>query len=210
MDAQLRTQREHYHAELNRPFSYFKWAAYNKNLSLSEKVRRILHYGVWPLVTLVGPRARLGRWLKLDRRPRGYGDTKYAINRDGDLFLVICPMCSYQHVGFNAVPATFQCPYAPCSTTFRVYTEDGVIRLVDHRRGDVALPAVAVYDPAVKVYRLGVDADAPWWWKRREVHLDLYEGVDAHGHEPYLILQHGETTERHGDPNQELYKRPDR
>jgi hypothetical protein len=140
------------------------------------------------------------RKLKLiDRRPKkGWNNTVYAVDRDGDLFLVECPKGHHtQHVFFNwnyeekkactnsVPPKTFEC--LSCGIGFRVYLEDGLRRIRDHRDGTPPLPSMVVWDDNHELH-LGISKDAPWWWKRREIYRDLHDGKDAHGHKPYEIF----------------------
>ncbi len=134
------------------------------------------------------------RWQKQDHRPKRSGSAwlKFAICRDGDLYLVECPECHTQHVYYSERNKRFVC--TRCGVYFTVCTEDGVVKLYDHRNDDVRTPARAVYDLGAKVYRLGIAEDAPWWWEKKEVCRDLRDGRDAHGHAPYQIVG------RDGDP----------
>lgn len=197
MNEQLRKKRETHYKSLAGRYSYAQWAWENNRWSKTEAILHILRFCLLPWLMLEPLRVKWRRWQRKDRREHGYGDTKYAINRDGDLYLVICPNCGWQNVDFDTAQRLFQCPYSTCSAKFRVYTEDGVVKLVDHRRGEIRLPAIAVYDPGCKVYRLGVVEEAPWWWSRREVWPDLKpNGMDAHGHHPYEIVSIGQEEPR--------------
>ena len=129
------------------------------------------------------------RWKRRDTRPRDYGTVKWAIRRDGDYFLVECPSCHSQRLWFNKDRWAFECSRSyRCKTTFTVYTEDGVVELVDHRRGNVQFPARAKRDPGCGLYRLGIEFDAPWWWDGLRIERDLHGGWDAHRHQPYQIV----------------------
>lgn len=133
-----------------------------------------------------GLRRRYRRWRRIDRRKKSWGNYKWAINRDGDLFLTECPKCHSQNVSLNEKTKHFYC--RKCDVIFEVYKEDGAVRIMDHRKGDVDFPAVAVWDKPCKVYRLGIRQDAPWWWESRAVLQDLHNGKDAHGHEKYKVV----------------------
>ncbi len=150
------------------------------------------------------------RWRKfrlVDRRPKTWSRTVYAIDRDGDLFLVECPRChATQHLLFNldleqpweerngptpryftetVPPKTFLC--GACDIGFKVYLEDGIRQIRDHRKGVPPLPSVVVWDDNRTIH-LGIAKDAPFWWQRREICRDLHDGKDAHGHKPYEIF----------------------
>jgi hypothetical protein len=128
-------------------------------------------------------------WRLIDRRKRlGWPRNVWAINRDGDLGLVECPKCNeFQTVTFCREDKSFECYVCDCH--FDVYLEDGVVRLKDHREGNVKTPTKAVTDET-GILRLGIDRDAPWWWERKEVYRDYNpdNGMDGHGHYPYAIL----------------------
>ena len=129
-----------------------------------------------------------------DLRPRRkYGQNiKYAIDRDGDLFVVECPSCHSQESleeEDKRCRGIFRCQKSTCNTLFEVYTEDGVRVIHDYREGDLEKWAVLTYDND----RLcaGISEDAPWWWPRKVVtarDLNRETGKDAHGHHPYYKL----------------------
>lgn len=147
------------------------------------------------------------KYRLIDRREKkGWSRTVYAVDRDGDLFLVECPGCHQtQHLLFNldldqpykerrikpkvwtdsVPPKTFQC--STCNIGFSVYLEDGIRRVRDHRDGTPPLPSTVVWDDQGTIH-LGISASAPWWWKRREICRDLYDGKDAHGHYRYEVF----------------------
>jgi len=162
-----------------------------RRFGLADGLRRFLVYSVWPILVLRAPRRAFQRWLKRDRRERlrGYWNSKWAINRDGDLFLVECPVCHDQYVHYFQDERVFACS-GGMGHRFRVHLEDGVRQLIDHRRDNIVhFPAVAVYDDAAKTYHLGISKDAPWWWKRKEVYRDLRpDGYDGHKHKLYELL----------------------
>lgn len=126
---------------------------------------------------------------KRDRRKKSWGTTKYAINRDGDLFLVECPECHSQYVWFVEGSKVFEC--YKCRIRFSVYREDGVVRLVDFRKGNIQyFPRTAYRDfYPDHFYTLGIEGDAPWWWGKKAVYRDLHDGMDAHRHQPYKIIE---------------------
>ena len=126
---------------------------------------------------------------KRDRRKKAWGITKYAINRDGDLFLVECPQCHRQCIQFVEKKKIFEC--YKCRIRFSVYREDGIVRLVDFRKGNIQhFPRTAYRDiDSEKFYRLGIENDAPWWWRKKAIYQDLHNGMDAHGHKPYKIVE---------------------
>ena len=129
-------------------------------------------------------------WRFIDRRKKrrsGY-HTVYAVNRDGDYGLVECPLCNqFQHIHFSREMKAFECFH--CIAAFRVYLEDGLLGVRDHREGNISTPAMMVEDDG-GVFHLGIDMCAPWWWRRRKVYRDYNpnNGKDGHGHELYDIL----------------------
>ena len=129
------------------------------------------------------------KWKKRDQRPKSnHAYTKYAINRDGDLFLVECPQCGNQVTKWIESERHFCCFMNDCWIAFRVDTEDGVIKLFDHREGNIALSKTIAYDPAGQ-WRIGIYDDAIWWWDKRTLYRDLQpSGRDAHDHGKYEIL----------------------
>lgn len=156
------------------------------------------------------------RWLRrrslIDRREKkSWSRQVYCIDRDGDFYLVECPQChdtqglwchrpwdilteAQQEAGIKEAPCDscggepkrihFHC--GRCGIGIIVYTEDGLRKMRDHRDGVPPLPTHAVCDEGGK-WHLGIYADAPWWWTRREVCRDYNPetGKDAHGHERY-------------------------
>ena len=148
-------------------------------------------------------RRKCRRWERRDRRQKsGWAGTKWAVRRDGDYFLVECPQCHSQKVWFYKDKGLFECIKSyECKTVFSVYTEDGVVRLADHRRGDVRFPARAVYDPGCGLYRLGIEQSVPWWWSEKiRIERDLHGGLDAHRHQPYKIV---DVLSRQGEAHEE-------
>jgi hypothetical protein len=142
--------------------------------------------------------SRIRRYHLVDRRnKKTYSHAVYAVDRDGDLYLVECPKChDTQHLIFNrksegrlytnAVPVnTFQCFL--CDIGFWVYLEDGLREIKDHREGVPPLPSMVVRDDRGTIH-LGIAKDAPWWWTRREICRDLHDGKDAHGHKRYEVF----------------------
>lgn len=141
------------------------------------------------------------RWKRRDRRPHCTGDRKFAINRDGDLFLVECPRCHRQDVFplRNVRPIRYKgmrlkpfdcciCGYGGDDGLFFVNPEDGVVKLRDYRRGNLVFPATVVYDEYGHGY-LGIWPDQPWWWRARDIYPDLRDGRDGHGHAPYITRE---------------------
>lgn len=128
-------------------------------------------------------------WIRKDRRPKTFCHVKFAVDRDGDLFIIECPKCHSQvYLDKEGEWGTFRCNYHGCRTLFQIYTEDGIRIIKDFRDGDLEKGAVLVYDN--KELCAGIDADAPWWWPRRYLSgRDLRpNGKDAHGHKAYQIL----------------------
>jgi len=126
-----------------------------------------------------------------DRRlKRSHPLIKYAINRDGDLFFVECPICHRQDClepEDSRVRGVFRCQFRDCKHLFEVYTEDGVKTIFDHREGNLESKDILVLDG--DKLRAGINDDAPWWWRRYPIYRDLQEnGRDAHGHRPYYSV----------------------
>jgi hypothetical protein len=125
-----------------------------------------------------------------DPRPRRkYGpNIKFAINRDGDLFVVECPVCHRQD-GLESederVKGVFRCRLSTCNTLFDVYPEDGIKAIFDFREGDLEKGSALVWDNGKLC--AGINEDAPWWWQRDYIqNKDLQStGFDAHGHRLY-------------------------
>lgn len=160
-------------------------------------------YHVHPKNSIEWLAKRIRAYHLIDRRKRGYGRTVYAVDRDGDLYLVECPQChDTQSLFFNrhtdeervwfdeSMPdRVFHC--SRCSIIFSVYLEDGLRKIRDHRTGNPPIPTRVVRDD-MGAYHLGISVEAPWWWKRYEIWPDLQNegkkaGYDAHGHYPYKI-----------------------
>jgi hypothetical protein len=147
-------------------------------------------------------RDRYRQWKVIDRRKKkSYSRTVYSIDRDGDLYLVECPQChntqslSFYHCKDEDYKPCRQCGIINryhfhcyhCPIGFSVWMEDGMRKIQDHREGNVPFPAKLVRDDN-GVYRLGIDREAPWWWRRSSLWNDLQpNGKDAHGHKPYEI-----------------------
>lgn len=177
------------------PFEYFFYAT--MRWGLREGVVRFWRFRLAPHNWVEWAQRRHHEWKLVDRRPklRNYNRTVYAVNRDGDLGVVECPRCNqiqslyYQRkdaeIG-NTPPGWFSC-YS-CDIIFKVYLEDGLRKIVDHREGVPPLPSIIVYDDT-GIIHLGISADAPWWWHRAQIHRDFNpaNGKDGHGHQPYLI-----------------------
>lgn len=179
------------------PLHYLFYAIYR--FGLAEGLIRYWKYELHPRNAWDWTKRRRRQYKLVDRRPKkSWHRTVYAVDRDGDLFLVECPQChDTQSIIFNwdyerqstyvdSVPAkVFQC--SMCSIGFRVYLEDGLRRIVDHRDGVPPLPSKVVWDDNRTIH-LGISGDAPWWWRRREIERDLHDGKDAHGHKPYELV----------------------
>lgn len=150
-------------------------------------MRQIWRHSVVPTLTADRLRWHWRRWRAKDRRKKqSWGTAKFAVNRDGDYFLVECPQCGTQDIWFNKAPA-FECEY--CHIAFTVYLEDGIVKIRDHRKGNARLPASMVFDPGAQIWRLGITLDASWWWNRRQIQRDLHDdGMDAHQHREYTIV----------------------
>jgi len=193
------------------PFNYLFYAM--MRWGLLEGITRYWKYEISPHNWAEWAHGVRRRWKLVDRREKkGWSLQVYAIDRDGDLYLVECPKCHQtQHLLFNldldqpweqrhsdapkvwtdaVPPKTFQC--CTCSIGFRVHLEDGIRQIQDHREGTPPLPSVVVWDDNHKMH-LGITADAPWWWKRREICRDLHGGKDAHGHKRYEVFPLKET-----------------
>lgn len=174
---------------LGLPYFLYAWGRWG----VREGLSRWWQYRLWPDLKGERIRTRYRRWKRRERRPRSYGNTKIAVNRDGDFYLVECPKCHRQDVWLDrrSGEPIFRCRFGDCATAFKVYMEDGTVKFVDHRKGDIPLPAMAAFDPGSNIWRLGLvrDKDYPWWWSRREVCRDLREnGKDGHGHSAYEII----------------------
>lgn len=161
---------------------------------MAKKARR-LRRRIKRWLVLHPIRIRYRRWAQRDRRKRwsGSGTRKYAINRDGDMFIVECPQC-HREVGLSykknreTRKASFVCSH--CAVWISVYLEDGVVEMRDHRKGNIPERAIAAYDPGASIWRLGIGRDAPWWWTRRTICRDLQaSGKDAHGHKTYRVVE---------------------
>jgi len=147
----------------------------------------------------------------IDRREKkSWSQTVHIIDRDGDFYIVECPQCNDVHGLWCHRPwekitdeqweagvretycdqcqkdrkSHFHC--SRCDIGIDLHWEDGYHRMKDHREGRPPLPIQAVKDDNGK-WHLGIHADAPWWWTRREVCRDYRPetGKDAHGHEKY-------------------------
>ena len=178
------------------PLDYLFYAT--MRWGLAEGITRYWEFHLHPRNLVQWAQDRYRRYKLVDRRPKSYSRIVYAINRDGDFYLVECPRChKTQGLGFNwsyegkkpysdiSPPKTFQCH--ECDIGFWVHLEDGLRDILDHRMGTPSLPSVIVFDG--KIIRLGLAKDAPWWWTRREIYRDLQpNGKDGHNHHPYEIF----------------------
>jgi ribosomal protein S27E len=187
-------------SKLDNPISYFFYA--KGRWGTAEAVKRVWEFHLHPRNLVTGARERYREWRLVDRRKKkSYSSTVYAVDRDGDLYLVECPKChntqsvvitrrsdeSCTRCGKEGI-THFHC--FRCSDDFGwdVYLEDGLRELKDHREGNPPNPCIVVRDDS-NVYRLGIDREAPWWWRRSQVWYDFNpdNGKDAHGHQPYFI-----------------------
>ncbi len=123
------------------------------------------------------------------RNKRRRPNVKYAIDRDGDLFLVECPVCHFEDaLHYNG--EFFECCRGiHCESRFLVDTEDGVFSFLDHREGEVPLPTrVLKFD---EEWHCGIDESVFWFLPSRIIYKrDLIgtTGKDCHGHNYYRIL----------------------
>lgn len=179
-------------------FGYFFYATWR--WGLAEGIKRYWTYHLHPRNIIERWARRYRVWKRIDRRDKqGYSRSVYAVDRDGDLYLVECPQCSRIDIFFNwdyenkkaytdtVPPKAFQC--SMCEIGFTVYLEDGLRRLRDHRKGVPPLPSIVVWDDTGTCH-LGIAKDAPWWWRRREIYRDYDPdtGKDGHGHYKYEIF----------------------
>ena len=179
---------------------YFRYAI--KRFGFAEGLRRWWKYEASPMRWPRLIRERIQEYNLIDRREKcSYAHRTYAVDRDGDLYLMECPQC-HQVQSVTVYHWQTDDPCHRCGKTgethfhcyhcsdigFNVYLEDGLREILDHRTGNPPNPAKAVRDEQNK-YRMGIDADAPWWWRRYEVWYDYNpkNGKDAHGHKPYVI-----------------------
>jgi len=173
-----------------------------------KRIWQFWQFRLSPMLIVEWMQRKYRTFKLIDRRTKtGYTKTVYAVDRDGDLYLVECPQChATQHIVFNwnydaktpyttvLPPKVFQC--FSCSIGFRVYLEDGLRKIIDHRDGTPPLPSKVVWDDSGKIH-LGISNDAPWWWRRREIFRDIQyvamKGVmvpvDGHAHHPYEIIE---------------------
>ncbi len=194
------------------PFNYLVYAT--MRWGILEGIQRYWTYEISPHNWVEWAQHRYHHWQLVDRREKkSWSLNVWAIDRDGDLYLVECPQCHQtQHLVFNldldqsweqrnsdapkvwteaVPPKTFQC--CSCDIGFRVHLEDGIRQIRDHREGTPPLPSTVVWDDNGTM-RLGITAEAPWWWQRREICRDLRpDGKDAHGHKRYVVFPLKET-----------------
>ena len=197
-------------SSLDNGFTYLPYAI--KNFGFFEGIKRTWEHYASPTAQYHKLRRRIRQYQLVDRREKkSWSRAVYCMDRDGDLYLIECPMCnntqslwchrpwdilteeqrtSGQRDAFCDTCGTmrrthFHC--SRCSLGFDVHLEDGLHKVEDHRDGVPPLPTKAVQDDGGK-WHLGIDKDAPWWWTRREVERDFNPatGKDAHGHEHYL------------------------
>ena len=155
-----------------------------------EGLCRFWTYSLSPVNLWNWTRDKYAAWRLVDRRRKLNGCCRnvYLVNRDGDLGAVECPECHrLQGLGFDKISYLFECSY--CGILFKVYLEDGLIKVRDHREGNIPLPGRCVEDDKGD-YHLGIDKDAPWWWRRSRIYRDYNpkNGLDGHGHKPYDII----------------------
>jgi len=181
--------------------TYLVWAI--KQFGLAEGLWRWFRWHGSPHLIPGRIRDRYRVWRLIDRRKKkSYSRTVYAVDRDGDLYLIECPKCHntqtvVKYGGRDEEPCNrcgkpgpthFHCYRCPSDFGWDVYLEDGLRELKDHRDGNPPNPCIAVRDDN-NTYRLGIDKEASWWWRRYEVWYDFNpdNGKDAHGHKPYVI-----------------------
>lgn len=191
-------------------FTYFVYAT--KRWGLAEGVKRTWKHYVSPSAQLFKYRQWAEERRRIDRREKkNYSRTVYAINRDGDMYVVECPSCndhqgvwcfrpserspdgSYLREAFCDICQSvrrmhFHC--GRCGIGFDVHLEDGFCKIQDHRDGVPPFPTKLVIDDNGG-YHMGISADAPWWWKRTDGYRDYNpeNGKDGHGHELYRIYR---------------------
>lgn len=166
---------------------YLIWGWKNPKFTHTEAIRRWLRYEVGPALGGRPFRRAWKLWRAKDRRPKSsYAHMRTIVNRDGDFFLMECPLCHSVDIRKDKEAGVFRCPWH----AFRAYPEDGVLDVRDFRNGPIVKwPMKAVQDPSSGKWYLGISADAPWWWRRREVCRDLQiNGKDAHGHRAYEVV----------------------
>jgi len=174
-----------------------------KQFGFVDGVSRWWKYEASPMRWSDRARQCIKEYKLVDRRKKcSYSRSTYAVDRDGDMYLIECPQChriqslSVQYRG-EAAPCPrcgkhgqthFHCSFCPIG--FSVYLEDGLREILDHRYDNPPNPSKVVRDDQGK-YRMGIDTDAPWWWRRCTVYYDYNpeNGKDAHGHEPYTVWQ---------------------
>ena len=197
-------------SSLDNTFTYLPYAI--KRFGFWDGVSRTWKHYVSPSAQLFKYQEWRRERRKIDRREKkSWSRQVYCIDRDGDLYLVECPQChdtqglwchrpweilteAQQEAGMREAPCDscggepkrthFHC--GRCAIGINVYTEDGLRKLRDHRDGNPPNPTYAVCDDSGNLH-FGIAADAPWWWKRREVYFDYNpeNGKDAHGHHQY-------------------------
>lgn len=157
-----------------------------------DALRRWWRYHLHPRNAIEWGVRKYHRWRLLDRRNKSWPRTVFAVNRDGDFFLVECPSC-HATQGPWIISGCARClepgPHFHCDRCdigFQVNLEDGVVRILDHRTGVPPLPTTLVRETS-GTWHLGISRDAPWWWGRKELLRDLRDGKDAHGHAPYRV-----------------------
>jgi hypothetical protein len=128
-----------------------------------------------------------------DNRPRRHSPrVKYAIDRDGDLFIVECPVCHYENgLYWNSEEKFFECERGVhCQAKFKVYTEDGIIKFLDHKEGDIPYKNYTIFKIDSE-WHAGINEEVFWFFPKRVLYrrdLVLNNGKDSHGHDYYLIL----------------------
>ena len=154
-----------------------------------EGLRRYWAYHLSPVNWYEWLKTRYTEWRLRDRRKKlGWSRTVYVVNRDGDFGLIECPQCNqFQTLYFQRETRDFDC--CTCGLRFDVYLEDGLVKMQDHREGNLPTPGTCVEDNTGR-WHIGIAEDAPWWWKRKSIHRDFNPntGRDGHDHYPYAIL----------------------
>lgn len=168
---------------------YFGYAI--RHFGFWDALGRWWRYHLHPRNAVEWGQQKYRRWRLTDRRKKGWARTVFAVNRDGDFFLVECPSC-HETQGPRLEEKCERCPTERrhfhcdrCEIGFSVDLEDGVAKILDHREGTPPLPTTMVREEPAGVLHLGIAPDAPWWWVRRELCRDFRNGKDAHGHQPY-------------------------
>ena len=171
---------------MNEPYLLYA----TRRFGFFEGMRRWWTYNASPVNWWKWAVGKYRLWKCVDRREkyRHGWHTVYLANRDGDFGIIECPRCNqFQTLCYSKGRGIFDC--YECDIMFRVYLEDGLLHVRDHREGNIPTPAKVVEDDTGK-YHMGLVPGAPWWWRKYDVYRDFNpdNGMDGHGHEPYEIL----------------------